>query len=152
MWTGPVILTLALSVLPLLMSGLSLGWQMVSWRRSGPRVKVKNINGVGGIPVVHVVGIQATNEGRLGTEVTGFGFLLTNEQTIQAIEDAFGFPIQLPQPLNPGGQATIYYSIEGLHRGMQQAGSGAADARPYVVTGHGRIFGPKMDLGDWVDR
>jgi hypothetical protein len=152
MWTGPVTLTLVLSVLALLMSGLSLGWQIISWRRSGPRVKVKTINGVGGIPVVDFVGIQATNEGRLSTEVTSFGFLLANNQTIQAIQDAFGMPVQLPQTLNPGGQASIHYSTEGLHSGMQQAGNSGAAARPYVETGHGRIFGPKIHLGEWVDR
>ena len=152
-WTGPVILTLVISVLAFVMSGVSLGWQVHSWRRSGAQVIVETINGIGGDPrwPIEFVGIKATNEGRLGTEVSGFGFLLTNGQTIQAIEDAFGMPIQLPRPLQPGGQASVHYSIEGLRNGMRQAGDSGADAQPYVVTGHGRVFGKKIHLGDWVN-
>lgn len=115
-WTGPVILTLIISVLAFVMSGVSLGWQIHSWRRSGAQVVVVTINGIGGDPrwPIEFVGIKATNEGRLGTEVSGCGFLLTNGQTIQAIEDAFGMPIQLPRPLPPGAQVSVHYSLDGL--------------------------------------
>ena len=152
-WTGPVILTLCISALAFLMSGAALAWQLISWRRSGPRVRVAAINGVGGDPdrLVDFIGIRATNQGRLSTEVTGAGFLLTNNQTIQAIEDAFGLPIQLPEPLNPGGRVSVLYKVDGLRRGLQQANDAGADARPYVETGHGRVFGKKIHLGQWID-
>jgi len=97
-----------------------------------PRVRVAAINGVGGDPdrLVDFIGIRATNQGRLSTEVTGAGFLLTNNQTIQAIEDAFGLPIQLPEPLNPGGRVSVLYKVDGLRRGLQQANDPAPTRAP----------------------
>jgi hypothetical protein len=40
-WTGPVILTLCVSLLALAVAGASLTWQIISLQRSGPRVSVK---------------------------------------------------------------------------------------------------------------
>jgi hypothetical protein len=39
-WTWPVILTLGIALLALAVSSASLTWQIISWRRSGPRVSV----------------------------------------------------------------------------------------------------------------
>jgi len=120
------------SAFAFLMSEAALAWQVISWRRSGPRVRVAAINGVGGDPdrLVDFIGIRATNQGRLSTEVTGAGFLLTNNQTIQAIEDAFGLPIQLTEPLNPGGRVSVLYKVDGLRRGLQQANDPAPTRAP----------------------
>jgi len=46
--TWPVILTLCISLLALAVAGISLRWQIISWRRSGPRVSVKTVSGIGG--------------------------------------------------------------------------------------------------------
>ena len=61
-WTWPVILTLSISLLALAVAGASLTWQIVSWRRSGPRVTVKTFSGFSTMPpYVWFVGIEATN-------------------------------------------------------------------------------------------
>jgi hypothetical protein len=107
-WTWPVILTLCISLLALAVSGASLTSQIVSWRRSCPRVSVKTVSGIGGRPGVRFVGVEATNSGRLGTEIEQFGFQLPNGRHIQAIHDYLGQPVELPMPLAPGRAATIF--------------------------------------------
>jgi hypothetical protein len=69
MWTGPVILTLVIAGFALALSVISLGWQVHSWRLSGPRVTVKRTQGIGGTARgVWFTGVQAVNSGRLGTQ------------------------------------------------------------------------------------
>jgi hypothetical protein len=72
------------------MAGGSLTWQVISWRRSGPRVTVKTTWGIiTGTPRhgAWFVGIDAKNSGRLGTQVHQFGFKLPNGRTIVGREE-----------------------------------------------------------------
>ena len=105
LWTGPVILTLCIALLALAVSGAALGWQIVSWRRSGRQVSVKATSGIGGLPPgVWFVGIEATNSGRLATEIEQFGFQLPSGRHMQNIYDFLGQPVKLPMLLAPGGK------------------------------------------------
>ena len=149
-WTWPVILTLCISLLALAIAGISLTWQIISWRHSGPRVSVKTTQGVGGDPPVWFVGVEATNSGRLGTEVQQFGFQLPNGRHLQNIYDFLGQPIQLPMPLGPGGTASMTYRAEDIRRLLREQGISGENVRPYVSTGHGRVEGHAIHLGERV--
>lgn len=151
-WTGPVVLTLCIAVLALIVSGISAGWQIVSWRRSGPRVKVKPTSGIGGVPPgVWFVGIQATNRGRLATEIEQFGFQLPNGLHMQNIYDFLGQPVNFPIPLGPGATVTMTYAADHLREALREQQISGKNVRPYVATGHGRVEGKRMHLGKWIE-
>jgi hypothetical protein len=147
-----VILTLSISALAFVMSGVALGWQIVSWRRSGPRVRVVRIQGIGGMmPGTWFTGVKAENSGRLATEIQQFGFRLSNGMNVMALENFVGMPIQFPAPLPPGGTASVEYSAFAIRQALNQAGHDGTGARPYVDTGHGHFEGNPVDLGKEVD-
>ena len=155
-WTWPVILTLCISVLALLMAGGSLTWQVISWRRSGPRVTVKTTWGIiTGTPRhgAWFVGIDAKNSGRLGTQVHQFGFKLPNGRTIVGWEDfVVGQTVYYPVDLGPGGSASLTYNLEGLRQALTSERLSGKGVQPYVQTGHGTVMGRKIHLGDMVDK
>jgi hypothetical protein len=151
-WTSPVILTLCISLLALAVGGGSLTWQIISWRRSGPQVSVKTTSGIGGMPPgVWFVGIEATNSGRLGTEISQFGFQLPNGRHLQNIYDFLGQPVQLPMPLGPGHKAGMTYAAQHIREILREEGISGENVRPYVTTGHGRVEGDVIHLGEWIE-
>ena len=92
------------------------------------------------------VGVEATNSGRLGTEIEQFGFQLPNGRHIQAIHDYLGQPVELPMPLAPGRTATMRYAAQHIWEILRQEGVSGENVRPYVAanwrpvsTGHGRF-------------
>lgn len=110
-----MILTLCISALAFVMSGLALGFQIHSWRRSGPRVEVVRTQGIGATADgVWAIGVGARNCGRLGTKAQQFGFQLSNGQVITSVYDFLGQPIVLPMDLPPGGEASVMYSVRGV--------------------------------------
>jgi hypothetical protein len=156
-WTGPVILTLCISLLALAVAGASLTWQIISWRRSSPRVSVKTVSGIGGRPGVWFVGVEATNSGRLGIEIEQFGFQLPNGRHIQAIHDYLGQPVELPMPLAPGRTATMRYAARHIWEILRQEGVSGENVRPYVAANwrpvsseHGRFEGDAIHLGQRI--
>jgi hypothetical protein len=156
-WTWPVILTLCISLLALAVAGASLTWQIISWRRTVPRVSVKTVSGIGGRPGVWFIGVEATNSGRLGIEIEQFGFQLPNGRHIQAIHDFLGQPVELPMPLAPRSTATMRYAAQHIWEIFRQEGVSGENVRPYVTanwrpvsTGHGRFEGDAIHLGEWI--
>jgi len=151
-WTWPVVLTLCLALLALAVSGGSLCWQITSWRRSGPQLTVRTINGIGGTPPsgVWFVGVEVTNSGRLGTQVEQFGFQLPNGNTIQNIYDFLGQPVQFPVPLAPGQTASMRYRVDHIREILREQGLSGDNVRPFAQTGHGRVEGPAEHLGERI--
>lgn len=157
MWTGPVILTLCISVVALLMSGAALIWQVTSWRRSGPRIEVATRWGIAGTPpaALWFISIQAKNSGRLGTEINQVGFQLPKSQDhkqLVATEDALGLPIRLPIALGPGASTSVLFSVPGFLGALRNMGASGEGARPFVDTGHGRKLGKPKHLGEMLER
>ncbi len=99
-------------------------------------------------PDVWFVGVEATNSGRLGTEVQQFGFQLPNGRHLQNIYDFLGQPVQLPMPLAPGGTASMTYAAR--IRLLREQGISGENVRPYVSTGHGRVEGHAIHLGERI--
>lgn len=113
-WTGPVSLTLCISSAAFLLSIISLIWPVISWRRSGARLKVTTTWGIFDAPLGTgrwFLGITVRNERRLGTEIDRIGFQLPrwrqHGQLIVPTVDALSRPIQQSIPLGPGAQSTL---------------------------------------------
>lgn len=150
MWTWPVVLSTALSGLALLVSFAALGWQVVSWRRSGPRVSVvahTAVTGTGGRLIV----IEARNSGRLATEIQGCGFDLTNGRHIVCPYDFLGRPLPLPAPLPPGGTVDFHFNPSDVLQPLTGEGLSGEGTRAYVRTGHSRVRGKPFHLGEMIE-
>ena len=81
------------------------------------------------------IGIEATDSGRLGTEIQHFGFQLPNKHHIQALADFVGQPVNLPMALGPGRTVTMRYNPDKLRAALASQGISGENVRPYVVTG-----------------
>lgn len=150
LWTGPVILAVCISALSLAVAAGALAWQFISWRRNGPKIVVTTRSGLAGPPLrpVWFVSVQARNEGRLATEIDQIGFALPNDRIIVATEDALGQPIFTPIELSAGATKSVLYSVPGMIATLSSEGVSGKDARPFVVTGHGRFEGKRFHLGE----
>jgi hypothetical protein len=144
--TWPIIVSLATSGLALLVSLAALGWQIVSWRRSGPRVHVCARAGVTAIGQNCVV-LEVTNSGRLATEIETCGFDLPDGRHLVDLYDFMGQPMQLPTQLAAGGTVSFHYGAERMRIALIEEGTTGQDARAYVKTGHGRVQGHPFHLG-----
>lgn len=145
-WSWQDITTLCVSVLALLMSAAALGWQVVSWRRSGARLRVVTAQGIVGSPPSGswFFSVDISNTGRLATEVSGVGFQLArsdNRMQIVDILDVFGMQIALPQTLEPGASMSVRYAPERLAEVLRDQQLSGRRARPFANTGHGRTLG-----------
>jgi hypothetical protein len=87
-WTWPVILSLCTSVFALFVAFAALVWQIISWRRSGPRVTVRAVSA--GTSEGTCIVIEAKNSGRLATEIGGCGFDLPGGRHIVNPVSFFG--------------------------------------------------------------
>lgn len=138
-WTGPVIWTLCLSVLAFIVSATVSIWQVVSWRRSGPWIRVSSRAGFA--DTVPFVSVEITNSGRMATEVNHIGFQLSaldERQHIVMFRDAFGMPVVLPVALPPGGTVSKMFTAADVLEVIRNSDFSATQARAYAVTGHGR--------------
>jgi hypothetical protein len=152
-WTGPVVLTLCLSVLALLVSITALVWQVISWRRNGPRVRVASKWGFAG--ATPFISIEITNAGRMATEVNQLGFQLSevdDRQHIAMVRDVLRMPVTLPIPLAPGATVSKMYAASDVLEVMQNFELTGTEARPYADTGHGRTEGDQCDLRARAER
>ena len=149
MWTWPVVLSTALAGVALAISIATFVWQVVSWRRSGPRVKVSAraaVTGDGGRLII----IEAVNSGRLGTEVQGCGFDLPSKRHIVCLYDAFGRPFQFPADLGPGRSIDFHFHPRDVLKPLIDEKVTGSDTRAYVQTGHGRVRGDEFHLGEMI--
>jgi hypothetical protein len=149
MWTWPVVLSTALASVALVVAIGTLAWQIVSWRRSGPRVKVTArpaVTADGGRLIV----IEAVNSGRLGTEIQGCGFDLPSGTQIVCPYNFWGRVLQWPKGLGPGSTVDFHFKPRDVLEpliGERVTGDGT---RAYVRTGHGRVRGKPFHLGEMI--
>jgi hypothetical protein len=149
MWTTPVIVSTSLSVLALVVASGSAVWQVVSWRRSGPRVEVAAraaATGFGG----HLVVIEAKNSGRLSTQVQACGFELPSGRHIFCPFNFEGQPLPLPAELHAGGAVSFHFNPSDVAIPFAAEEITGEGVRAYVVTGHGRIRGEEFHLGNML--
>jgi hypothetical protein len=150
MWSGPVVVSTALSALALPVALTSLGWQVLSWRRSGPRVSVTARAAVTG-GGDGLVALEATNSGRLATVVQNCGFDLRSGRHIVCPFDFLGAKLQLPADLPPGGAVEFLFKASDIWTPLHAEGDAAGEGvRAYVSTGHGRVRGKAFNLGNML--
>jgi hypothetical protein len=98
-----------------------------------------------------LVVVEASNAGRLATEVQACGFDLRSGRHIVCPFDFLGEPIQLPAELPPGGTVAFHFNAADISTPLNVEGDGAGEGvRAYVVTGHGRIRGDAFHLGNML--
>jgi len=120
-WTWPVVLTLGISLLALAVSGASLTWQIISWRRGGPRVAVTTH--IGNRPWRVVRRHRGDQFGTPRTEIKQFGFQLPNGRHMQNIYDFLG------QPVGKTGISGSYRRTSAPTSGTAPEGKGSNDGR-----------------------
>lgn len=146
-WTGPAILALSISVLALAVSAIALAWQVVSWRRSGPRVGVTSKSGFAAAEPF--VSIEITNTGRLATEISQMAFQLSpldDRKQVLMFRDVLGDLVTMPIQLAPGATVRKMFAAAAVLEVLDSNGFAGTEARPYAITGHGRTEGDQFDL------
>jgi hypothetical protein len=134
------ITTLVLAIIGVVAAGASLIWQVVSWRLTGPVVRVE----IGtAIPVMagqlgpDMVYVKAINIGRAPVEVTGWGFRLPDGRTIVGVDEHGAGPTG--SFTLAGGHSEGWYMYPTTIMGGREAASGVPIAlRGMVRLGTGR--------------
>lgn len=133
-------MTLAISIAALAIAGFSLAWQIWSWARSGPRVKVSVVYSSpvldGYVGKSHVV-VQASNTGRAATTVEGFGFEVPGGFSFVVPEPAT-WSAKLPYRLEPHASAAWHVSADQLAAACRAESVRPEDLRAWVQTVGGR--------------
>jgi len=102
------------------------------------------------VAVARLLGHESAATTLNQTEIQQFGLQLPNGRHLQNIYDFLGQPVQLPMPLGPGGTASMTYRAEDIRRLLREQGISGENVRPYVSTGHGRVEGHAIHLGERV--
>jgi hypothetical protein len=101
------IVTLVIAVLGLMAAAISLVWQIVSWRLTGPLVKVSVSRGfLVGVPgpVPEIISVTARNVGRSNVSIGAWGLRLPNgERLVVPIPEAWAGP-RVPYTLMGGAR------------------------------------------------
>ena len=94
---------LIVSIVALLVSGASVGWNIYAWISSGARLKVEVSNSVTAGPygTHRCLGIEVANAGRLETTISGIDLPLADKRILALFQEAFmvNYP---PKTLAPG--------------------------------------------------
>ncbi|WP_205474450.1 hypothetical protein [Nocardioides sp. SYSU D00038] len=106
-------MSIAISLVALSLSVVSLAWQAWSWKNSGPVIKVNVSNAVTDAvtgTAEHYVVVEAVNKGRAAATITGWGFGMPDGGNVHKM-----VPLRISDPiphrLEPHSKAT--YFIEG---------------------------------------
>ena len=140
---------LIVSIVALVLSIGSLSWQVWSWRRSGPvvRVTVSNI-----VPTYQGQGtgdwhtaVTATNTGRAATTVTTWAFELPNGHNSFTI---YPVPISAPLPfrLEAHASASWYVPTQELMTMCAENHVDHKELRAWVEVGTGKVYADKRGI------
>jgi hypothetical protein len=142
--------TLTVAVLALVLSVISVGWQVWTWRGSGPRVKVTAnqavILPVGSDPYVSVT---AANTGRSATTVAMWGFDGPNDEDGQML---FPYPTPwstpLPHRLDAHSNGTWYVQTAEVRQGCAEHGWDYRQIRGWVRLSSGeKVYAERRGIG-----
>lgn len=123
-----------LAILAFLLSCVSLTWQIVSWRRSGPRVVV---NASQSFPVYdhglgdQMVAVTARNKGRAATTVMGWSLEFPNGDNL-IMQRQLPWTPSLPHRLEAHSEATWFIATDEVRQECAQRGVHYRDLRAVV--------------------
>ncbi len=119
---------------------LSLLWQIVSWRRSGSRVRVASKHALPILPRgpdSWYLTVEARNAGRLAVTVDSWGFSMGRRRgNIVPLRHEPWFD-RVPLRLEPGASATFGMPADEVRRLAQEQGVSLAQLKPWVSLGDG---------------
>lgn len=126
-----------LSIVAIVMSSITLSWQVVSWRRTGAVVKVTaRVAFVVGNPV-SLVSVKARNSGRTAVTVTGWGFRFpAGDGIVQA--QPLPISAEIPHRLEPGAEASWFMELDAIKETCAAHGVRHQDVVAWVDLGSGR--------------
>jgi hypothetical protein len=137
-----------ISICALVVSVVSLSWQVVSWLRAGPVIKVKGHSSfpyVGGVVGDHHLSVTATNEGRAAATITGWGLALPNGSSIVPHSAPLPGVPDLPHRLESHAEASWHVLHTELVHACTAQGVDISQVRPFVhVAGRGKVTGPHL--------
>jgi len=128
-----------LSISAIVISLASFGWQVITWRQSGPVVAVTATTALPtygaqlGEPHVDVT---ATNRGRAPVTVKAWGLKFPDDRSMFITEQA-PFSASLPHRLEPGADASWYVETRAIRDSCQADGVRYQDLIAYVRLGDG---------------
>ncbi|MGH3220238.1 MAG: hypothetical protein ACRDPY_16300 [Streptosporangiaceae bacterium] len=139
-----------LSITAIVISSAALGWQVLTWRRSGAVVSVTATQAIPtfgdnlGDPHVNVT---ASNKGRSPVTITSLGFKLRDDRHL-AVMKWTPWSASLPHRLEPGAAASWYVPTNAITESTAHNGIRYQDLIAYVSLGDGRtIKAPKRGIG-----
>lgn len=141
-------MTLALAILGLVLSLLSLLWQGYTWRRNGAvlRVKVTNSFPVYGDQLGdHYVTVTVVNEGRAATTVTGWGIDMGGHGNLTHLTPV-SWSTQLPHRLEAGAEASFHMPADGIRHHRAATGMAYSSMVPWVRSAGDRRHVAKAGL------
>lgn len=130
----------------LAVSSVALGWQIVSWRRSGPRLSVTATNGITQNAInetpVEFRAVTVHNEGRASAVVHEFGFCApSGHQLLMFAGNALN-PVRLPATVDPsGGEVDVWFPVEDLRIKCAEVDCKISDLAPFARVGKQRVTG-----------
>jgi hypothetical protein len=137
------ITTLVIAVVGLVAAVASLGWQVVSWRLTGPVVRVEIGYGIAvmaGSVGPRIVYVRAVNVGRSPAGIEGWGFRLPDGKTIVDMEPEPGSGPQGPVTIDGGHAEQWRMSLDRLVGSRQIEGYPPTRVRGMVRTHTGEVL------------
>ncbi|MFI6026541.1 hypothetical protein [Amycolatopsis magusensis] len=135
-------MTLAISLVALLMSVLALSWQVWTWRRSIPRLEVSVAHGTpvftGAVGRSHTI-VEVANQGQADAAVTSFGFELPNGLTLEAPRTA-AWSSSLPAHLGPNETAGWHVPTASILEICHERDVDHRELRAWVDSAKGRVY------------
>lgn len=139
------------SLIAIVLSVAALGFQVRTWRQSGPIVEVTACQG---LPVTPGAGagdwhlnVTAINKGRSPVTVNNFGLKLPDKRQMAILQRA-PWSASLPHRLEPGSSAAWYIDTEAIKQSCAAEGVRHQDLTAFVTLGDGRtIDAPRAGIG-----
>ena len=150
-WDGPEVATFWIAIAALVLSVLSLGWQIWTWRHMGSVVDVTANQSLpvyrGEVGAPHVQ-VAATNKGRGPTTVTSWGLRMPDGNDMTVL---YQLPWSSPLPfaILPDGAAGAWFvEIDKVQDACQRAGLDHRHLQAWVRLSDGRqIFAKQSGIG-----
>lgn len=130
---------LVVALVGVVIASASLAWQVYSWRRTGPALKVSASNALvasGPRTGVNLIQVKAVNRGRSSLQVTGWGFQLPDGSAWFGARQ-YRFSSPLPTTLDGGHEAAFFVEEHALHDYL----ANGTPLIPFVNTSLGRVEG-----------
>lgn len=131
--------SLVVSIFALVVAGLSLLWNWISWWRSGARIKLQVSTAKDDLGNPHLL-VNVANAGRVGTHIS---YCAIGRKAGES-KEVFGlrpyFKQEMPVPLEPGKEVLFSVSFSMLSHALKNPRLNLKPAKVAAMTGHGVVY------------